>query len=299
MRGNQLRARRLPPSAGSIPACAGEPSACIFVKASSTVYPRVCGGTIIEERVITLCIGLSPRVRGNHYDRRCRGGRQGSIPACAGEPAMESGTVYSSSVYPRVCGGTTSSSAARWMTSGLSPRVRGNLMRSASVSCGCRSIPACAGEPQSPGRHVAYSRVYPRVCGGTPMLKPIIARIIGLSPRVRGNHQLGLCHVDQVGSIPACAGEPGAGGKGQPSATVYPRVCGGTTLWKAEGSITKGLSPRVRGNPGQIIPPLIYKGSIPACAGEPGLSSGRLLILTVYPRVCGGTRLQRLGEPFP
>ena len=33
-----------------------------------------------------------------------------------------------------------------------------------------RSIPACAGEPRAAGSANAAQRVYPRVCGGTPLL---------------------------------------------------------------------------------------------------------------------------------
>ena len=52
--------------------------------------------------------------------------------------------------------------------------------------------------------------------------------LLGLSPRVRGNHRPLHVGAAVVGSIPACAGEPrlelGVLGRGR----VYPRVCGGT-----------------------------------------------------------------------
>ena len=54
-------------------------------------------------------------------------------------------------------------------TMGLSPRVRGNLLRAVRVAGGYhRSIPACAGEPAGYWRVSNEMRVYPRVCGGTP-----------------------------------------------------------------------------------------------------------------------------------
>ena len=56
-----------PPSgaaAGSIPACAGEASAHALATYFTTVYPRVCGGSTIPKRLVTLVLGLSPRVRG-------------------------------------------------------------------------------------------------------------------------------------------------------------------------------------------------------------------------------------------
>ena len=51
------------------------------------VYPRVCGGTLLEGAILVDATGLSPRVRGN-------------------PPGRVAGTVVMRWVYPRVCGGT-------------------------------------------------------------------------------------------------------------------------------------------------------------------------------------------------
>ena len=71
-------------------------------------------------------------------------------------------------------------------------------------------------------------QVYPRVCGGTNEDTPLLPRRYGLSPRMRGN----LCqfHIipQNVGSIPAYAGEPPSAMVQMPPVPVYPRVCGGT-----------------------------------------------------------------------
>ena len=45
VRGNPARSLPMMPSAGSIPACAGEPRAPSSIPCASGVYPRVCGGT--------------------------------------------------------------------------------------------------------------------------------------------------------------------------------------------------------------------------------------------------------------
>ena len=50
---------------GSIPACAGEPSAVSSAALASRVYPRVCGGTGKRLGKGLEREGLSPRVRGN------------------------------------------------------------------------------------------------------------------------------------------------------------------------------------------------------------------------------------------
>ena len=133
------------------------------------VYPRGCGGTIHSTCRAARALGLSPRVRGNHYGIQLR-----SIPAGAGEIRLVT------RVYPRGCGGTAFQGVK---LVGLSPRVRGNLKDSPVYPRGCggtrsladprnlrrnRSIPAGAGEPDSPlPRNHTSSQ--------------------GLSPRVRGN----------------------------------------------------------------------------------------------------------------
>ena len=71
----------------------------------------------------------------------------------------------------------------------------------------------------------------------------------GLSPRVRGNLEIGADQVEGDGSIPACAGEPCGDRVRKPPGRVYPRVCGGTTYVDVCKVALEGLSPRVRGNP--------------------------------------------------
>ncbi len=154
-------------------------------------------------------------------------------------------------------------------------------------------LPACAGEPEQSCPPPEPAGVYPRVCGGTTMSPKISPSRDGLSPRVRGNHQLRPGTGVSYRSIPACAGEPA----GQPyngcGRRVYPRVCGGTGGHRHRALAGGGLSPRVRGNhfgsragPGP-------GGSIPACAGEPGRVSQSPVGRGVYPRVCGGTSWPR------
>ena len=134
--------------------------------------------------------------------------------------------------------------------------------------------------------------VYPRVCGGTLGLVRIRHGNAGLSPRVRGNPSSSLSTAPLAGSIPACAGEPAAGSRSPAAYGVYPRVCGGTLLIEQYQRQMEGLSPRVRGNRAGAGAEATAAGSIPACAGEPGvLNRGRLPPARgVYPRVCGGTR---------
>ena len=135
----------------------------------------------------------------------------------------------------------------------------------------------------------AGSEVYPRVCGGTINALRSVALGTGLSPRVRGNRGPGDQGRLYRGSIPACAGEPTPWHTSTCSATVYPRVCGGTQAPVVSEHSMNGLSPRVRGNHRPERSITKSHGSIPACAGEPQERLGVHHQVQVYPRVCGGT----------
>ena len=206
--------------------------------------------------------------------RRC----QRSIPACAGEPQRLSAfrTDWPGSIP--ACAGEPSGVHVQ----GLSPRVRGNLLRFL-VTCHIGSIPACAGEPDMSNFR---DRSIP-ACAGEPTER-IRTETVGLSPRVRGNLKIF---------------EQG------PALRVYPRVCGGTfeTDYMSKRSIPAcageplkgvgGLSPRVRGNLEflQQVYPRVCGGnacsarsrSIPACAGEPSPARCRLCRRGLSPRVRG------------
>ena len=180
---------------------------------------------------------------------------------------------------------------------GLSPRVRGNRGQTAPFAAGPGSIPACAGEPRGGFRNRGSTRVYPRVCGGTHPAGGFRQLDDGLSPRVRGNLQGGVGVQGGGRSIPACAGEPSSSGSGLRASRVYPRVCGGTGRPYCPAPDCRGLSPRVRGNPGRRLNQGQSGGSIPACAGEPRSAAAAACAGGVYPRVCGGTSAPGGGGP--
>ena len=174
-------------------------------------------------------------------------------------------------------------------THGLSPRMRGNRHVPAHNDDPQRSIPAYAGEPTSETSPTTGSRVYPRVCGGTPPVWQEWRHDQGLSPRMRGNHtRWKWCRLG-LRSIPAYAGEPIRTASSPTPPEVYPRVCGGTSPASAGYHCTPGLSPRMRGNHDPQAAPAGRTGSIPAYAGEPSSNNQCMAGNMVYPRVCGGT----------
>ena len=148
VRGNHRLLCTVCPWPRSIPACAGEPRCAGLDCDRTRVYPRVCGGTGRRPTLFAVELGLSPRVRGNLAAELFSQNPHRSIPACAGEPAAGAGCGVAGEVYPRVCGGTPASRKMDTLTMGLSPRVRGNQGAVAAASVRCRSIPACAGEPE-------------------------------------------------------------------------------------------------------------------------------------------------------
>ena len=126
--------------------------------------------------------------------------------------------------------------------------------------------------------------------GGTTQGLPVFHACQGLSPRVRGNHPGHHVEAVQVGSIPACTGEPFGWSRPTTCPRVYPRVYGGTTRPPGCGYRRSGLSPRVRGNHRRLGHHGPDRGSIPACTGEPQGRFSRFGLSEVYPRVYGGTR---------
>ena len=94
-------------------------------------------------------------------------------------------------------------------------------------------------------------RVYPRVCGG--------ARLAG-------------DRLAEMGSIPACAGEP---------------------VKRSDDPPSLGSIPACAGEPIGYRVTVPRTGSIPACAGEPTIVAYLARITQrVYPRVCGGAGLR-------
>ena len=80
--------------------------------------------------------------------------------------------------------------------------------------------------------------------------------------------------------------------------TVYPRGCGGATVWTASRLLVGGLSPRVRGSPLHRPRAAPRRRSIPAGAGEPPRPCPPRAARRVYPRGCGGApRISRSTDP--
>ena len=237
-------------------------------------------------------------MRGNLIHRLSLPNGIRSIPASAGEPCNLRRQRSTRWVYPRECGGTQTIATGEDVGKGLSPRVRGNHGYPIEQVHEMRSIPASAGEPDSPNIHGLDWRVYPRECGGTLSSFRCQDSQQGLSPRVRGNQITPGMGILMMRSIPASAGEPWIFNPLSHDATVYPRECGGTQVNSGIVGALGGLSPRVRGNHRRRAWLRVRWRSIPASAGEPVNTNSPFSSVKVYPRECGGTAITP-HAPFP
>ena len=252
----------------AVPRACGGPRHSLAPPPCNTVYPRACGGNLSVNSHRNLALGLSPRVRGNRCQPNPFHYRRGSIPARAGEPVHHLRRSSGPTVYPRACGGTTTTADMNKMGQGLSPRVRGNLTRlfhykhkaqglSPRVRgnlfndflrhAGCRSIPERAGNRFPFFIGLVGERSIPARAGTAPLFGTASLQY-GLSPRVRGNLVDQPQYPESKRSIPARAGESESHGLCSVVYWVYPRACGGTIPLMCCVLIFTGLSSRVRGN---------------------------------------------------
>ncbi len=268
-RGSRPRRNGRADARGSIPACAGEPPLPGWPDPPDRVHPRVRGGAPRGRMRTPARCGPSPRARGSPGKALDLRTRDGSIPACAGEPVGRLGDLRCTTVHPRVRGGAEWEYAARAGQGGPSPRARGSRRGRWRWRGCCGSIPACAGEPVERARYPRPDGVHPRVRGGAGRFALAERETAGPSPRARGSPARRRPRGCADRSIPACAGEPAPSARRGRIGEVHPRVRGGAErvadVWDELG----GPSPRARGSHEQ--PRLLFAvaGSIPACAGEP------------------------------
>ena len=215
--------------------------------------------------------------------------RDGTIPAHAGEPGIDSGACRASWDYPRARGGTMDGPLHPFVATGLSPRTRGNRWAISAAAAPSGTIPAHAGEPRPSAGRTCPPRDYPRARGGTIGIINNDGYYEGLSPRTRGNHGAAIGHSDVDGTIPAHAGEPRRRSPGCSPGRDYPRARGGTEPSRSVKTFQPGLSPRTRGNPAGWKKPGARTGTIPAHAGEPPASPRCSESSGDYPRARGGT----------
>ena len=191
---------------GIIPACAGNTLRPSHASSMHGDHPRVCGEHSGEGGEPEPKSGSSPRVRGTLRDGLGSCLHAGIIPACAGNTAYVLSAFSSSRDHPRVCGEHELPELRQAAIRGSSPRVRGTPPAQPIRLLLAGIIPACAGNTL--WRVVCYvrGRDHPRVCGEHSLMPSPSSSASGSSPRVRGTPDGRRKSVEDMGIIPACAG---------------------------------------------------------------------------------------------
>ena len=182
------------------------------------------------------------------YAPQDHSGREGPIPADAGEPCSARTKSRGSRAYPRGRGGAPIPAVDAALLRGLSPRTRGSQCDGHCGYSFAGPIPADAGEPRAGSMRWRATRAYPRGRGGAANLREHLAVVLGLSPRTRGSPGLQVGVLALQGPIPADAGEPAGRFRAPCPTGAYPRGRGGAVTLFARHQCHPGLSPRTRGS---------------------------------------------------
>ena len=166
------------------------------------------------------------------------------------------------------------------------------------------SIPASAGNPARSIYRDGRPRVHPRERGESFSDAGKDANDAGPSPRARGIRPHRSSRSAAHGSIPASAGNPGAGLSWPHGDRVHPRERGESPLMQSGHHLSPGPSPRARGILCRPAHPIDMLRSIPASAGNPRPSASRPPASWVHPRERGESRVvvqtqDRITGPSP
>ena len=123
------------------------------------------------------------------------------------------------------------------------------------------------------------------------------AKIMGLSPHLRGSPRDVRAGRDAHGPIPAPAGQPTPAMVGAHAYKAYPRTCGAADYPLRAPCGSQGLSPHLRGSLGQAARDPPHLGPIPAPAGQPRMGRSVRQVNKAYPRTCGAATANPLTMP--
>ena len=287
VRGSRWCCSRRDMFTGIIPAGAGLTTCPNCGKPMFRDHPRGCGAHTLSCVCTESKRGSSPRVRGSPSDVDITAHLLGIIPAGAGLTRRSAEQVPRSRDHPRGCGAHRSNLSRRPPCRGSSPRVRGSLDTSSSISTVPGIIPAGAGLTANSTRRNTARRDHPRGCGAHERKPSSLFSTTGSSPRVRGSLHLSACLVSFFGIIPAGAGLTSAELQTTLGCGDHPRGCGAHLTRTSASGCLMGSSPRVRGSPLNFSMLLLSHGIIPAGAGLTLTAHRRLGALRDHPRGCG------------
>ena len=258
---------------GFIPACAGEPAWPHCIVLSPWVHPCVRRGAIEAGRVLAMSTGSSLRAQGSRLMARGRHDSHGFIPACAGEPSRRRLASWIDKVHPCVRRGAHPPDLQSRPARGSSLRAQGSRPDVPERALRGGFIPACAGEPPSIRGTTSGRRVHPCVRRGASVPMAAAAHDGGSSLRAQGSPNANEGEEIPAGFIPACAGEPSPEWRRAFRCRVHPCVRRGALRSWGDCRNAGGSSLRAQGSRHVQVVSGNHVGFIPACAGEPSLSS--------------------------
>ncbi len=286
-RGSLPRGSRFGECPGSIPAYAGQPLALPVEERPRRVHPRIRGAARQREGQGCQEPGPSPHTRGSPSKNRRYTRASGSIPAYAGQPAARRRRSARRRVHPRIRGAAILLQRHHFGAQGPSPHTRGSQPVQVRVDPQAGSIPAYAGQPFRTSPAARGTRVHPRIRGAawTNIDGPKFFQ--GPSPHTRGSPSRSSSRASSLGSIPAYAGQPLRRRARVQGCRVHPRIRGAAYASNSLSRANTGPSPHTRGSRGKHRGRQLYRGSIPAYAGQPRSSSRARTSARVHPRIRG------------
>ncbi|RYP99589.1 hypothetical protein PG22511B_1304 [Bifidobacterium pseudolongum subsp. globosum] len=191
---------------GIIPALAGNTSRWRSAARSRWDHPRACGEHYREYVVKSGDTGSSPRLRGTLPAIIAVIGRDGIIPALAGNTSSRVLLDAGRWDHPRACGEHCIKEAIKNGHEGSSPRLRGTHANTGDAVFVVGIIPALAGNTSRRATARLISRDHPRACGEHAFLIALARLPVGSSPRLRGTRRRARWLRAPRGIIPALAG---------------------------------------------------------------------------------------------
>ena len=262
---------------------------------SARVHPRARGEIGVEYDAQELETGPSPRTRGNLSLTMQISWRSRSIPAHAGKSTMRSGVPVQPGVHPRARGEIDSRTIIWRPLGGPSPRTRGNRIYDNCTETIKGSIPAHAGKSWTYSFPPIRTGVHPRARGEILMTPKGYELTVGPSPRTRGNPAAVDAKRSGLRSIPAHAGKSDRLSAFRYRSRVHPRARGEIPCRDGGIGLSRGPSPRTRGNRFKRRGMVYYVRSIPAHAGKSLRTAIPAVSEWVHPRARG----EIVSEPIP
>ena len=205
-RGTPLARRTQRQHLGIIPACAGNTRLCADIARRYGDHPRMRGEHHTPIRKRGRWQGSSPHARGTLGTQLRLCVSIGIIPACAGntpDPIVLSWAIWD---HPRMRGEHSIRPLRKSTRRGSSPHARGTRSAPVIIHLTLGIIPACAGNTRRLRELPTRSWDHPRMRGEHLRLSGKKSAKPGSSPHARGTQQLVEAVGDEIGIIPACAG---------------------------------------------------------------------------------------------